>query len=199
MKQVRLALFLFCVYLVAGFAGAAPASDSDIVTTISGFRIIHTDPREFVSALRTSILARGLDAKSSSNGGRRSKTLYSLFEVRSRTLSGGSISFEIVPGLHQFGTEAVDGLATSVDLTQMIQDENGYHYKMKLTVPTGYVFNGSLDVEKHKLGSLLVCSVIRPAQGLMPVKLIAEAAMSALGLAESQVLAEKAESHQEKM
>lgn len=188
--------FLFSVSLVLS---PALAASSEAVTLISGYRIVHTDPVEFISALRTSTPPSPIataDAKSS-NAREKFTRLNSIFEIRRRTLSGGSIYIEVIPNIQRLGTDAIDGLATSVNFTQMTQDKSGFHYVMQIKIPSGYTFSGSMDVEKHKSGSLIACHVTRPNAGLLPVKLIAESVMSVLGLAGSIESAEKAESRRE--
>ena len=122
------------------------------------YRIIHTSPAEFVSAMRIPVPPNS-NAKA---GGKPSLSrLKQILQIKSKSVSGDTVTIEIVPDLHELGSDFVNKATTKIRLNQKNQDLNkkGYVFDVKIEMPMDYNFTGQMRIDEHPKGSLVALTI----------------------------------------
>jgi hypothetical protein len=123
-----------------------------------GYRIIHTSPQQFVSALYMPMMrGRKLPAKAQQEMSRLSR----YFRIKNKIIEGKTVTVEILPDVPLLGTAFEDSTLITVKATLVKQDSTSYLFDLGLKTKLNLV--ATMTVEPHPSGSLLTIIVKHPA------------------------------------
>ena len=145
---------------------------------ITAYRIIHTSPVEFVSAIR---LPTPPDSGTKSGKKPALSRLKQILQIKSKSISGDTVTIEVVPDLHELGSDFVNKTTTKIRLTQKSQSMKGYVFDAKIEMPMNYNFTGQMRVDEHPKGSLVALTVSDSSMNPTALKIL-RAALLKMGI-----------------
>lgn len=114
-----------------------------------GYRILHTSPHEFASALSSPLPPR--NAKAAHTPG--TSRLQKYFRVKSKRIEGPRVMMEIFPDVPMFGSLFTDHGTIGITTQLVRRTPTSYYYDVDLQ--TKYPMQATMAVEPHPSGSLM--------------------------------------------
>jgi hypothetical protein len=149
---------------------------------LTAYRIIHTSPAEFVSAMR---LPAPPDSRAKTGDKPSLSRLKQILQIKSKSVSGDTVTIEVVPDLHELGSEFINKASTKIRLNQKIQGQNqnkrGYLFDVKIEMPMDYNLTGQMRIDEHPKGSLATLTISDSNMNPTALKIL-RATLSKMGI-----------------